>query len=539
MTAKPFPAYEGDGPFFFVSYAHDDDKAIYAEMDWIHEAGFNLWYDDGIHVGTVWRQALADALTDSVGLLFFATEKSVQSSNCLKEINFALDEDKPVFVVQLDETPLPSLLRLALSDRQAIRRGDHDESVYRDRLSSSLASIAPPGNDESGQQIETRITRVAVVPFRAVGGNDELPYMAEGVTDGVVKKLSGFPWTVVSGEREDEAAPQAAGERLNADIVVSGVLRLGKDRARLLYKLTDVATGEVISRTMQFRADDLLQAEDKMIDGVEFFAAFMEIPQLERQRIRDLPLDTLDAYALCLQHGYWGAQKYDEYVALKPALELAVICDPELGYAHASLASLLTFEVINQYASDPVASRERALMHADRALEAGTTYNRAYYHAAEVHGILGDLDRARFLAGRGYMFDQSPKDFIYMKTQVRLGEYEQALETVIKDRRRVIMAAAAMVHLGVDDFDAALDILNRNAAGFPEFPMAFARCAALYARLGDEENMQRCLDNQVKYLPDFTLSRFAFHERMMWRHETVLDNLFSGFRNLGMLGPDD
>lgn len=96
MADKPFPAYEGDGAYFFVSYAHEDAALVYPEMAWIGEAGFNLWYDDGIHVGRVWRRALADALNKSVGMVFFCTEGAAESENCLQEINFALDEEARV-----------------------------------------------------------------------------------------------------------------------------------------------------------------------------------------------------------------------------------------------------------------------------------------------------------------------------------------------------------------------------------------------------------------------------------------------------------
>ena len=136
---KPFPAYEGDAPYFFVSYAHDDEELIYPEMAWLHDAGFNLWYDDGIHVGSVWRKAIAEAVSGAIAMVFFATSRSVKSSHCSNEINFILDDDKPVFVVQLDDATLPSELRLSLSDRQAMVRSAFDEETYRSRLTSALS----------------------------------------------------------------------------------------------------------------------------------------------------------------------------------------------------------------------------------------------------------------------------------------------------------------------------------------------------------------------------------------------------------------
>ena len=92
MVSKPFNTYEGDGPYFFVSYAHEDAAVVYPEMTWLKEAGFNLWYDDGIHVGEVWRQAIADALTGASALIFFATEKANASPHCQQELSFVLDD---------------------------------------------------------------------------------------------------------------------------------------------------------------------------------------------------------------------------------------------------------------------------------------------------------------------------------------------------------------------------------------------------------------------------------------------------------------
>jgi pimeloyl-ACP methyl ester carboxylesterase len=138
---RPFPAYQGNAPYFFVSYAHDDDELVYPEMAWLHEVGFNLWYDDGIQVGSVWRKAIADAVSGASALIFFATSRSVKSRNCSKEISFILDDDKPVFVVQLDDATLPSELRLSLSDRQAMIRSAFNEATYRSRLTSALGSV--------------------------------------------------------------------------------------------------------------------------------------------------------------------------------------------------------------------------------------------------------------------------------------------------------------------------------------------------------------------------------------------------------------
>ena len=86
---KPFPAYQGDEPYVFVSYAHADYKIIYPEIQWLHDRGFNIWYDDGILPGSSWREEIATAINDCALFLMFITPRSVKSEPCQKEINFA------------------------------------------------------------------------------------------------------------------------------------------------------------------------------------------------------------------------------------------------------------------------------------------------------------------------------------------------------------------------------------------------------------------------------------------------------------------
>ena len=44
---KPNPAYAGDGPFVFVSYAHADSAEVYSEIAWFQAQGFDVWWDEG------------------------------------------------------------------------------------------------------------------------------------------------------------------------------------------------------------------------------------------------------------------------------------------------------------------------------------------------------------------------------------------------------------------------------------------------------------------------------------------------------------
>ena len=58
----PFSAYQGDEPYIFVCYAHEDDEIVYPEIRWLRDQGINIWYDEGISAGKVWRRELAVAI---------------------------------------------------------------------------------------------------------------------------------------------------------------------------------------------------------------------------------------------------------------------------------------------------------------------------------------------------------------------------------------------------------------------------------------------------------------------------------------------
>ncbi len=147
ITEKPFPAYQGDQPYLFVCYAHEDSAVVYDEMLWLHEAGVRLWYDDGVRVGTVWRRVLAEALEGASGLVFMQTQQSVRSEFCMNEIRFALDEEKPVFVVTLEESRLPAELRLSLGDRQAMVKDNFAVGDFRRRLADALKACLGISDD--------------------------------------------------------------------------------------------------------------------------------------------------------------------------------------------------------------------------------------------------------------------------------------------------------------------------------------------------------------------------------------------------------
>ena len=139
----PFAAYSGDGPFVFVSYDHGNAAGVYAEIELLSAVGFNVWYDEGISPGHVWPKELATRIENCAAFLVFVTPQSVQSPNCARELNFALENEKPVLSVHLATTELPSEWRFSIGDRQAILKDRMSTELYEQKLIVALEEYVP------------------------------------------------------------------------------------------------------------------------------------------------------------------------------------------------------------------------------------------------------------------------------------------------------------------------------------------------------------------------------------------------------------
>ena len=104
---RPFEAYEGDEPYVFVCYSHDDKAVVYPELTRLKDAGFHIWYDEGISPGSEWSDAIAQKIEHSAVFLYFVTPQSVSTEHCRREVNFALGKSCRILSVHLVPTQIP------------------------------------------------------------------------------------------------------------------------------------------------------------------------------------------------------------------------------------------------------------------------------------------------------------------------------------------------------------------------------------------------------------------------------------------------
>ena len=129
----PFPAYRGKEPYIFISYAHLDYEKVFKEIQTFNEYGYNVWYDEGISPGNEWTDEIAFALEKCSLFVVFITPNSAVSKNVLKEINFAIEDGKPLVAIHLEKTTLSGGMKLQISTIQAVLKYmmTQEEYVYK------------------------------------------------------------------------------------------------------------------------------------------------------------------------------------------------------------------------------------------------------------------------------------------------------------------------------------------------------------------------------------------------------------------------
>jgi tetratricopeptide (TPR) repeat protein len=137
----PFKAYEGDGPFVFVSYSHTDRLQVYPIIDYLNRTSINIWYDEGIPISEDWKKSIVENLERCSAFLVFITPHIIDSEYVRKEISFALKKKKPFYSVYLKETQLPSELEFEIGDIQFMNKYLMPETEFYNKLNEMLNSV--------------------------------------------------------------------------------------------------------------------------------------------------------------------------------------------------------------------------------------------------------------------------------------------------------------------------------------------------------------------------------------------------------------
>ena len=110
-------------PYAFISYSHKDTAKVLPLIEGIKSRGFQVWYDAGIEAGTEWPEYIGTKLFECNCVLAFITQNALDSANCRREIDFAVELDKKLLAIYLEKKEDINLtpgMRMQINNKQAM-----------------------------------------------------------------------------------------------------------------------------------------------------------------------------------------------------------------------------------------------------------------------------------------------------------------------------------------------------------------------------------------------------------------------------------
>ena len=593
---KDFPAYQGDQPYVFVSYAHADAGAVHPELQRLHALGFNVWYDEGISPGSVWRDELARRIENCGVFLLFLSGNACRSDNCLKELNLALNCSRPLLAVYLEAAEIPPGLRLSLSDRQAILKYELSQSVYQSKLEAAirerlatdptattgvrttptrtprrrrtvavaaiLASVAivafawsmqvwrapsVAAQDMAALPVDER-PAIAVLPFKNLSDKAD-DYFVDGLTEDLINRLGSWREFPVIGNfssfgyRDDSKDANQVAKELNARYLVRGTVRRSTDAVRVDVGLYDSASGVQIWNDQYDRPlGDVLAVQDEISEAI----VGAMYPQLkgfdEKRALRRDPKD-LTAWDLT-QRGLWHFRRFTpaDNASAIGYFGQAIARDPNFATAEAHLAEAHYLNVQAGWTETPDASVAELVQSAERAVAIDGDNGLSQHALGHAYALTGNREGMILAFKRTLELDPSSalgricvgEGFAMAgESDASIEVLNQALRLSPKDALvPFTYHALALAYFGKENYDESVRFARLALSSNPQSPFFLRTLASGLAHAGHVDEARAALAQATALDPKFSLA--GGRRITLVGNPAMTDSYMSGLRTAGL-----
>ena len=338
------------------------------------------------------------------------------------------------------------------------------------------------------------------------------------------------------------------GAQFHPDYLLTGDLQLLDEGIRASVVMSEAREGlHMWAQTYQFDGDETSILIDKLAGNIAAAIAF-SFAKIERERLKDVPEDQLDAWGLTtlsMRLSMRTGQEAREWLRIG---RLAVKRDEDCAEAHANLANGILAILLASFdcdISDEDLKRE-ALHHCDRAmiLDEDSVYN--LYRGSRVHRILGNRILALQLAERVNELTQGRSVSTLYQALIANGKSQQVVDHARAHTKEITNLAKgpAILTKGSAILATAQVIVGMNSEAEAELrgcisrsPSAYLlwmRLANVLALQGKNDEAREALAEAIRIGPtDWGLEAFLRRLRLTWRgNPDILHPKTSGLRSL-------
>lgn len=132
-------AYDGNEPYIFVSYSHEDKDIVYTIIKKFQESGYRVWFDEGIKHGNDWRAYIENRISFCECFVAMISKNFLDSKWCPRELKYADENNKKISCIYLENMEIPKGIGIGIvvSDAQATKKYEYDdENAFYNKIVS-------------------------------------------------------------------------------------------------------------------------------------------------------------------------------------------------------------------------------------------------------------------------------------------------------------------------------------------------------------------------------------------------------------------
>jgi TolB-like protein/DNA-binding winged helix-turn-helix (wHTH) protein len=312
-------------------------------------------------------------------------------------------------------------------------------TAHRNRIAYTQPTTINPL--VAGTPVGARERTVAVMPFDSISADPADAYLAQGLPEMILNRLSRISGLSVIARsssfalRTGSIDSREIGRRLNSGYLINGSVQRAADRLRVAVQLVDAAAGtQVWSAHFDRSLRDIFSVEDEIADQVAD-ALSVRLGHLKPGPVHSERSSNIEAY-LAFLHGraLLGRFTVAESDAAVPYFEKATNLDPHFAAAFASLYDA-HLQAAERRHEDLTSARQRYRPLIDQALAIDPDSGSAYFARAiweEAPNEVRDADFRRGVAldpsnGRGLTAYAAFLDSTYRRPEEAARMLQRAL----------------------------------------------------------------------------------------------------------------
>ena len=400
---------------------------------------------------------------------------------------------------------------------------------------------------------------IAVLPFTNLNGDSEHEYISDGITEDILIGLCRFHNLLVISRgsvylfKGKNIDPVVVAEKLGAEYLLEGSVRIARDRVRITTQLVDGATGnDLWAETYDRVLDELFSVQDDVTQRIIATLA-TRLEKAGRVAAVKKSKANLTVHDLLLRarHCYpdWDGTQEGILRARKlygQALEL----DPDCAAAYSGIACTYSLEYLSGWSDDMETAGHRSFEYSRKALGLDDRDSNAHMVlGCAYRDIKSNLELAETHLNRA--ISANPNDYWNYCCKSNLltlaGKFEESIECSHEAiRRNPLLPDSCLASIGFAEYFSrqyANALATFSESLNPDLHID-AYIAACYAQLGrfDEASIastECCEHNRqnptIEIIEDPDCWRSYWSQYWHFRDPAMVDHLLDGLRKAGIV----